>query len=255
MNKLEKAITQTLSDDQYMKAMYSSQDPAISIEQISKMTEKPLLSEEKLLAKKIVYQGSDQEGLVNQLRGIRTALKKIKGHNLTLITSIDEKSGVSFFAKNLAAVTAFDSSKSSLLIDCNLDSPSVSENFDLQDQKGLMDFITNSKVTETDVIHPVGIKRYRCIPAGFSRANYEEHFTHPRFRSLINGLKKRYTDRSIYMDAPPILKSADTRILIDLCDQVLIVVPFGKVSEKKLASVSELIPSGKLAGVILNKYI
>jgi len=99
VNKLEKAITQTLSDDQYMKAMYSSQDPAISIEQISRMTEKPLLSEEKLLSKKIVYQGSDQEALVNQLRGIRTALNKIKGHNLTLITSIEEKSGVSFFAK------------------------------------------------------------------------------------------------------------------------------------------------------------
>lgn len=255
MNKLEKAISLTLSDDMYMHNMYSNHDPAKSMEEISKMDDKPPLTEEALNNKKIIYQGSDQEILVNKLRDIRTVLNKKQGENLIMITSVEQESGASFFAKNLAAVMAFDSSKTSLLLDCNISKPSVAKTFDLESSPGLLDYIYKSSVKEEDIILPVGIKRYRCVTAGNIESDSEEYFTHPRFRSLLIGLKNRYPDRNVFIDAPPLLNSANARILLDMCDQVILVAPFGKVDKKKLAAVSRMIPKEKFSGVVINDFI
>mgnify|MGYP003387159694 CR=1 FL=1 len=88
MNKLERAISLTMSDD--MNNMYSHCDSEKSIEEISKMEDENTLSENSLLEKKIIFQGSNQDKLVNQLRDIRTALNKNKSKSLIMIASMTE---------------------------------------------------------------------------------------------------------------------------------------------------------------------
>ena len=73
MNKLERAISLTMSDDISTNNMYSSYDPGKSMEEISKMEDAVYLTEDERIQKKIIFQGSDQDKLVNQLRDIRTA--------------------------------------------------------------------------------------------------------------------------------------------------------------------------------------
>ncbi len=255
MNKLERAISLTMSDDISTNNMYSSYDPGKSMEEISKMEDAVYLTEDELIQKKIIFQGSDQDKLVNQLRDIRTALNKHKSKNLIMVASVEENSGTSFFARNLAAVTAFDGSRSSLLIDCNIDNPSVSETFDLTDKKGLLDYIFDKNLCESDIIEAVGISRYRCITSGLIQSENEEFFTHPRFKSLLMGLKSRYQDRSIFLDSSALLPSANARILLDMCDQVILVAPLGKVSAHKLETISRLIPKDKLSGLVINDHI
>ena len=255
MSKLQKAISLTMSDDMYMNNMYSNYDPVKSMEEISKMEDSVYLTEDELIQKQIIFQGSNQDKLVNQLRDIRTALNKHKSKNLIMVASVSENSGTSFFAKNLAAVTAFDASRSSLLIDCNIENPSVSATFDLNGKKGLLDYIFDKSLCESDVIQSVGISRYRCITSGLMESENEEFFTHPRFKSLLMGLKNRYQDRSIFLDSPALLTSANARILLDMCDQVILVAPFGKVSVHKLETVSRMIPKEKLSGLVINDHI
>ncbi len=254
MNKLEKAISLTMSDDLYMNNMYRSSDPVKSMEEIAKMENAVSLTEDELIQKKIIFQGSNQDKLVNQLRDIRTALNENKAKNLIMVVSVSENSGTSFFAKNLAAVTAFDSSRSSLLIDCNIENPSVANTFDLNDKKGLLDYIFDKNLCESDVIQSVGISRYRCITSGLVESENEEFFTHPRFKSLLMTLKERYNDRSIFLDSPALLTSANARILLDVCDQVIIVAPVGRVSAHKLETVSRMIPKEKLSGLVINDH-
>lgn len=255
MNKLEKAISLTMSDDMYFSNNFGQSDPIVSMEEISKMQETDYLSEEDLSNKKIVFQGSDQDKLVNQLRDIRTALNKKKSQNIIMVVSVSEDSGTSFFAKNLAAVTAFDSSRSSLLIDCNIERPNIAESFDLKDKKGLLDYIYDRNLCETDIIQSIGISRYRCITTGLIESDNEEFFTHPRFKSLLKTLKERYQDRSIFLDSPALLTSANARILLELCDQVILVAPVGKVSVRKLEAASRMIPKEKLSGLVINDYV
>lgn len=258
MNKLEKAISMSYSDDAYTLHSHSECDPATSMGEIARMDEVSLLSEDKLTSKKIIFQGASQDKLINQLRDIRTALNKNKNknkNNLIMLVSVDEKSGTSFFAKNIAAVSAFDSSRTSLLVDCNITAPSVAETFELTDKRGLLDYIFDKDLKEEDIIQAVGIQRYRCITAGNIKLGDDEYFTHPRFKALLIALKNRYADRNIFLDAPPLLKSANARILLELCDRVIVVAPFGKVERKKLESIYRIIPAEKLSGVVINDYI
>ncbi len=257
MNKLEKAISMSYSDDVYTHHADSKQDPGTSMDEISRMDDVSLLSEDELANKKIIFQGADQYKLINQLRDIRTALNKNKNKNknLIMLVSLDEKSGTSFFAKNLAAVSAFDSSRSSLLVDCNIATPSVAETFELKGKVGLLDYIFDKNLKEEDIIQAIGIKRYRCITAGNGELGDDEYFMHPRFKTLLAALKNRYSDRNIFLDAPPLLKSANAKILLELCDQVILVAPFGKVERKKLELVQRVVPTGKLSGVVINDYI
>ena len=251
MNKMEKALSLNFFDECYSTNEFIKSEGNISAMEEGEST----LTTEEFIHNKIIYQGSNLDELINQFRDIRTALSKQKSNNIIMITSVDNNSGTSFFARNLAAVTAFDAYRTSLLVDCNIDNPSVATTFDLGGRKGLLDYVFDTETREEDIIHSVGIKRFRSITAGEMRLKNDECFTHPKFRSLLFSLKSRYQDRSIFLDSPPLQKSADARILLDICDQVILVAPFGKVDAKKLASISKLIPQGKLSGLVINDYI
>jgi Mrp family chromosome partitioning ATPase len=254
MDKLEAAIRQTARSD--FNLFEKKEDiPDCSINEISRMETKKLLTNTELESKKIVYQGSEQFELLHQLRDIRTALATDKSNNIVMVTSLAANHGVSFFARNLAAVTAFDLSKTSILIDCNTGKPSISNIFELGEATGVMDYIEDDSLDMDSVIHCSGIKRYRCIPAGTIKHEGEEYFTHPRFKKLLSSLKNRYKDRNVILDAPPILRSADARILLEVCDKVIVVVPYGKVSTNELVAAGQMIPAEKYAGVVYSDYI
>jgi protein-tyrosine kinase len=255
MNKLEKAISLSLDMDNYTDNIYEEVDSSKSMDEISRMKNGTNLTKEELDESKLVYPGCKQEKLVNQLRDIRTEINKHDHKNLIMITSMKEKSGVSFFASNISAVTAFDAGRSSLLIECNFDAPIMEEKFKLSLSNGIVDYIYNNEIKEDDIIQETGIKRFRIIHGGDCLTSTREHFVHPKFRKLILSLKNRYNDRTIYVDAPPLTSSADARLLAELCDLVIIILPNGKVSKKRLETATKLIPSNKLLGVVVNNHI
>jgi len=255
MNKLEKAISLSLNSDDFGSNEFSGLDSMKSMEQIAQMSASKQLSHEELNERKIVYSSCKQEKLINQLRDIRTEINKRRGQNLVMLTSVSERAGVSFFSKNIAAVTAFDSAKSSMIVDCNLDASVMRDTFNLSETPGLIDFISDQGLEEKEIIQESGINRLRVIHSGTMRAESGEFFMHPRFRKLLFSIKNRYTDRTIFIDAPSMLNSADARILVGLCDMVLLVIPNGKTSKKDLQTVSSLIPKEKLLGAVTNNFI
>jgi len=255
MNKLERAISLSMNMDNHSGDIFSEIDSSQSMDEISKMKIDKILTNPEMDEIKIVYPGCEQEKLVNQLRDIRTEINKSSDKNLIMVTSIQEKSGVSFFASNIAAVTAFDSGRSSILMECNFDDPMIKTKFNLESSNGLTDYLYNNDLTEDAIIHDSGIRRYRVIHGGESSSSMQEHFVHPRFRRFLFSLKNRYSDRTIYLDAPPLTSSADARLLAELCDLVIVILPNGKVSKNKLSAASKLIPKNKLLGVVVNNYI
>ncbi|MCP5325521.1 MAG: polysaccharide biosynthesis protein [Oceanospirillaceae bacterium] len=254
MNKLEKAISLSMSEDNHLRNFYRATSEQEYIDQVAGMQEEFLLTPEQLTDKKIVFPSSAQKAVVHKFRDIRTALKDNKTKNITLVTSVDVDAGTSYFAANLAAVTAFDPARSALLIDCNLDRPSVGDKFAINGP-GILEYIYDESLTVEDIIHAVGIERYRCIPAGKAKGSIKEYFTNPRFKALLSEIKLRYPNRNIFIDAPSILTSADTRILFDVCDQVVVVVPYGVVGERTITDACRVIPKEKFAGVVLNDYV
>ncbi|WP_431685886.1 XrtA-associated tyrosine autokinase [Hahella sp. NBU794] len=222
--------------------------------QIAKMREPSLLSVDDLNQKRIIHPESPDRAIIDKFRELRTRLLEIsKGNNFTLaVTGVTEGCGASFAAVNLAAAFALDSSKTALVIDCNLREPSLHNILDLMPDLGVTDFIEDPDMDIASVIYPTGIKRLRLIPAGSRRESSGEFFTSFRMRQFLHSLRKRYPDRFIILDTPSIAVSPDARIISELCDLTLVVVPHGRVTESQIVSAVSSIPSQKCAGVLIN---
>jgi len=189
-------------------------------------------------------------------REIRTRLLGLAGsHNfITLVVSVSPHSGGSFVARNLAAAFAFDETKTSLLIDCNLRYPNQHKALGVDPAKGgLIDFLEHPIRGIKSVIYQTGIPRVRLVPAGTSRENGGEFFSSFRMRAMLDSLRCRYTDRYLFLDGPAIKGSPDARILSDLADFVVVVVGYGRDTPTAVNQAVANFEPSKLAGVVFNQ--
>jgi len=84
------------------------------------------------------------------------------------------------------------------------------------------------------------------------RKGTAEYFTSRKVRGLLKGVQQRYPDRYIIINAPPVTNSADTRILAELADLVLLVVAYGRTTEQQIINAAKAIKSEKLLGIVFN---
>lgn len=193
--------------------------------------------------------------VVRVFRELRTKIvQQSQGRGCTvLVTGVSEDGGTSFVAQNLGAAFAFDAGKTALLVDCNLKDPSVHRLvIDWAGGLGLMDFLDDPKLDLTDIIYPVGIARYRAIPAGLPRDMPAEYFTSLRMRNLLDSVSNRYMERFVVIDGPQMDDLADVRILSELCDYVVIVARYGCVTGSQIESCVRAVSERKLLGVVFN---
>ena len=222
--------------------------------QIEKMGEVSRLTNDDLNARRLIYPGMTQREILNTFREVRTRLLQLSGGEnfITIVTSVCAEGGGSFISKNLATAFALAENKTALIIDCNLYEPAVGDLLTIEPDYGLTDYLQNEDLNVEDIIYSSGIPRLRIIPVGQYREASVESFTTRRMQDFLVEVKKRYPDRYIILDVAPVGVSADARILLDYCDNALLVVPSGKVNRTQVLSSIDAIGQSKLAGVIFN---
>ena len=223
-------------------------------ESIARMKEKSLLDKQTLALHQIIYPEMEETGTVRAFRELRTRIiQKTQGRNcVIMVTSVVGGGGSSFVAMNLGVAFSFDAGKTALLMDCNLKNPSMHRLFGAGTFRGLTDYMDNSGVDIAEIIHSVGIERLRIIPSGGRREIPSEYFTSFKMNQLLESIKQRYRERYIILDAPPMTESADTQILAEACDYVLLVVPYGRVTDSQVNTCAKAISDKKLLGIIFN---
>ncbi|NPU92014.1 MAG: hypothetical protein HPY82_08890 [Gammaproteobacteria bacterium] len=221
---------------------------------ISNMAELGRMSIEEMAERRIVYPGMPNKEVLNTFRELRTQLLKLGGNSnmVIMVTSLADKAGTSFISTNLGAVFALDKTKTALLIDCNLYDPSLEKLLDVEPDYGLTDYLAEEKLDVNDIIYATGIPRLRVVPVGTHTEVGAEYFSSARMAGFIENLKTRYPDRYLILDAPPIGVSAEARILTELSDLVVLVVPYGRVNEAQVAAAVDTIGEDRLAGIIFN---
>lgn len=229
-------------------------DRYVISKQIVKMQEPRKLTSDDLDERRIVYPQSANRDLVNRFRHLRTKLLEVSGgNNFTLVVSgAMEGAGTSFMALNLAAAFAFDQSKTALIIDCNLRNPTLHSQLDLAAESGLTDFLEDSDYDIGKIIYPTGIPRLRLIPAGSQREDAAEFFTSFRMKQFLQAIRRRYPDRFIVLDTAPISESPDARILGELCDYSMVVVPHGRITASAAESAARAFDPDKFVGAVIN---
>lgn len=227
---------------------------ASSVLRIAKMEEGNVKSRRELSEQRIIFSDMEDKRVRDVFRDIRTKILRVsEGRNCTvMITAPGSGSGTSFISLNLAAAFSIDESKTSLLMDCNLSDPGLSIALEKYQDNGLTDFLENDDLDVGSIIHPIGVKRMRFIPAGERREVAGEYFTSIRMKEMITDITDRYPERFLIVDSPPILESADSHIMSELCDYVVMVVPYGKYTSSQVQKAINAIGQKKLIGIILN---
>jgi protein-tyrosine kinase len=221
---------------------------------ISSMAELGRMTLDELSERKILHPGMPNKEILNTFREIRTQLlKRAEGGNfVVMVTSITGKAGASFVSTNLGAVLALDKTKTALLIDCNLYDPSLSKLLDVEPDYGLTDYLAEEHLDINDIIYASGIPRLRIIPAGTHVEVGAEYFSSVRMKQFLSDLKQRYPDRFVILDVPAVGLWAEARILTELSDFAVLVVPYGKITESQVVAAIDAIGEDKLAGMVFN---
>jgi Mrp family chromosome partitioning ATPase len=228
--------------------------PAISIQHIRKMADIAPLTEDELAHKKIISPKMQARNVLNTFRELRTRLVQMsnKKNFVAMVTPVCSQGGGSFTSLNLAAAFALDQTKTAMLIDCNLYDPFMDDFLPTETDYGLTDYLVDPDVRIEDIIYASGVPRVRMVPLGKHVDSAAEYFSSDKMARFIADVKERYPDRFIFLDAPPAATTAEARILAELSDFVVLVVPYGKVTQGQVKISVEAVGKEKLAGVIFN---
>jgi protein-tyrosine kinase len=212
------------------------------------------LTKQELAEIGIIHPSMEDNAGVGAFRNLRTALLSKMGqyNSCLIVTSITSGGGSSFTAANLAASFTFDHQKTAMLVDCNFKNPSLAEKFKVNYTYGLKDYIAGAVDDVRDIVYPTGIPRLRLIPSGKGDDSLVEFFTGEKMYSFLNEIRSRYSNRIIVLDSQPILESADTKILAELSDYVLLVVPYKGVTTALINKTLSSIDQRKVVGMVLN---
>ncbi len=227
-------------------------------EEIAHMREIERRPPVELMRRRIIHPEMQDARVNDAFRHLRTALlQKTAGKNFVLaVTSAAADGGASFVSLNLAASFAFDDSKTALLVDGNLRQPHFTDLLlDPEHDAGLTDYLSGAEREAENIIHPIGIPRLRLIPVGTQHRNSMEYFTTLQLERLLAELRHRYRERFVIIDTPPIMEAADARILAQLCDYALLVVPYGRVTGAQLSAAADTVGQEKLIGCVMNNQI
>jgi protein-tyrosine kinase len=175
------------------------------------------------------------------------------GWNMLGITSPRDGEGKTLTAINLAIALAAEPTQTVLLVDADLRTPHLHEEFGLELGEGLTEFLLDGRPIEEMLVHP-GLGRLILLPGGRRTGQSAEVLTSPRMTALGKELKQRYASRVVMFDLPPVLDRADVLAFSPQLDALLLVVEDGKTSEPDLRQALQALKGGApILGTVLNK--
>jgi protein-tyrosine kinase len=175
------------------------------------------------------------------------------GWNVVGVTSPGYGEGKTLTAVNLAVSLAMETTQTVLLVDSDLQDPTVHQVFGLKDCLGLADYLLDDQPVEDLLLHP-GIGRFVLLPGGRAISNSTEILTSPKMVALVEELKHRYPSRVVIFDLPPLLHTADVLAFSPYTDALLMVVEEGKTTGEELRRALTLVKNSRpVLGTVLNK--
>jgi len=224
---------------------------------LANMHEPLLFNDKQLDLLGIVHPRCKDRKMVDAMRQLRTKLYQLQPEKnfSVMVSSVVPEGGGSFVSMNLAATIAFDQAKTSMIVEANLHAPILHKLMKLMNREntpGLLEYLEQPELGIEQIVNPSGVPRMRVVPLGQHTEISSEHFTSARYRQLILDIKERYDNRYIIVDGPSIGSSADAKILAEICDYTVLVIPYGGVTPGVLDSVIDEIDERKLAGIVIN---
>ncbi len=190
-----------------------------------------------LLAKTMLVPGHELMELAAEFRAIKRPIvanimsgdssAARAGSNVIVVTSAVQGEGKTFCAINLALSLAAEVDRTVLLVDADILKPSVGARLGIDSRRGLLDLLADHSLDVSEVLLKTNVPKLTVLPAGVPRPDSAELVAGGHMKGLFDELSRRYADRIIVVDAPPLLPTSEARTLADRAGQVVMVVDAG----------------------------
>ena len=177
----------------------------------------------------------------------------IRNGNLIMVTSALPGEGKSFTAINLAISIAMEMDNTVMLVDADVARPSVLSMLGLPPTEGLLDVITANSLEISGVLLRTNIEKLSILPSGTQHQRATELLASDAMIRLLDDMAKRYPDRIIIFDSPPLLATTEARALATHMGQIVVVVQAGETSQGAVKEALSTIAACPLKMMVLNQ--
>ena len=200
--------------------------------------------------------------LANEFRVIKRPLianamgkgsNPIQNGNLIMVTSALPGEGKSFTAVNLAISIAMELDNTVMLVDADVARPSVLTMLGLPPAEGLLDVIQDDAMDISQVLLHTNVEKLSILPSGTSHPRATELLASEAMIRLLDDVSKRYPDRIIVFDSPPLLLTTEARALATHMGQIVVVVQAGATTQAAVREAVSTIESCPVKMVVLNQ--
>ncbi len=204
----------------------------------------------------------DQSNLAEEFRLIKRPLvtmalgqgqPSVKNQNVMMVTSAVQGEGKTFVAINLAFSMASEHDVFVLLIDADVAKPTVPSVLEFEGETGLIDVVSDPAIDLADVMIRTNIENLTILPAGRLRAGSSELLASGRMARFVDDVSKRYPDRVIIFDSPPVLARSEPLVLAKHVGQIVFVVEAERTSRTAIDEAIALLRPERIGGIVLNK--
>lgn len=185
-----------------------------------------------------------------QYRRLRTMLFSLSEKNnykAFVTSSAGVQDGKTITSINLALAMSSNMDKKIILIDGDLRKPSVHAYLGMDMKPGLVDLLRESTPLNLSAVRP--FNNLSVLTCGEIPENPTELLNSVKMRQLLEIIKANYD--IVIIDSVPLLPMADTLILSDICDGMLLVVRADKTEYSILEKAIPLF-GDKIIGTVLN---
>jgi protein-tyrosine kinase len=217
---------------------------------------------EALSAAGIVSPNAPRSQIADQFRVIKRPLIKnalakstgsIANGNLIMVTSALAGEGKSFTAINLAMSIATELDTTVMLVDADVARPSVLRVLGLPPSPGLLDIVLDESRELSSVLLRTNIDKLSILPSGTPHERATELLASDSMIRLLSDMAKRYPDRIIIFDSPPLLLTTESRVLATHMGQVVMVIRAESTLQTDVQHALSTIEACPVKMVVLNQ--
>ncbi|MFO1305259.1 MAG: XrtA-associated tyrosine autokinase [Burkholderiales bacterium] len=175
--------------------------------------------------------------------------------NRVMVTSALPGEGKTFTAANLALSMAMEVDNAVLLIDGDVAHPALLQLLGVPQSPGLLDLLGESDYALEDVLLRTNLERLMLLPAGSRNLRATELIASDRMTQLLDKLAARLPGHIIVFDSPPLLPTAESRVLATHAGQVVMVVAAESTARAAVEEALATIERCECVMMLLNKAV
>ncbi len=173
--------------------------------------------------------------------------------NLIMVASALSGDGKTFTCLNLALSIATEQDTSVLLVDADVAKPHISRLFGIEQEKGLIDLLTNQEMATQSAIIATDVPGLSVLPAGKTNPQATELLASKRMERIVAELSEMQASRVVIFDSPPILSTSESRVLAAQMGQIVMIVCAGHTPQHAVSEALSSLDETKAINMVLNQ--